>query len=454
MNKEGELYNIFPFMEEISYLSYDEFVDKVTESRKKMLSADKSFTMADSIFIDLNKVNGIPCGRFDTVFHGIRLDCLAFIKKESPLYIMFSASVGDFKRGEPVFHRWSYYKYCSGSVLCIADPMMGIYDNLRMGWYYGNGDMNFRKLIAEFVMKVAGILRVDYKDVVFCGSSAGGAPTFECASYISGAKAVAINPQIVLEEHSYAKEFGRITGNDLSRDLSDHRNDALYYIKNREKNPYIIIVNIHSKEDMKQIENIKSSLGINIQYGLNLYDNLVIWLYDADVAPIFNPHNACEYYGVWFFIEYIIGNINNWGEICNLAPLYRLVGEFWYEHWSLRRRQVETSRLWAEILKMLHESNKKCVVFGCGQKARRVWTNLLDIQGINYFDVCFGIDNDRKKTGTEVMGLKVKHPSEIVDWHNLYIIITTDIYGDEVYKQLEGKGLIYKQDFILCTDLE
>ena len=79
---------------------------------------------------------------------------------------------------------------------------------------------------------------------------------------------------------------------------------------------------------------------------------------------------------------------------------------------------------------------------------------MLDIQGINYFNIEFGIDNDRRKTGTEVMGLRVKHPSEIIDWHNLYVIITTNLYSEEVYEQLEDYGLTYKEDFILYTDLD
>ena len=51
--------NIFPFMDEISYSSYEEFADKVAESRNEMLSFDKSFTMADSVYIDLDKASQI-----------------------------------------------------------------------------------------------------------------------------------------------------------------------------------------------------------------------------------------------------------------------------------------------------------------------------------------------------------------------------------------------------------
>lgn len=446
--------SIFPYMDGIDFSSYEGFVDRVEEMRNNMLVPDKEFIMAEPIELDPKKTKEIPTGRFFTIFQGIRLECLAFIKKESPLYIMFSGDVGDTGRSEPLFNRWSYYKYCGGSVLCIADPMIGIYNHLRMGWYYGNSTMNFRKLIAEFVKLVADILSVSNEDIIFFGSSAGGAPVFECAAYIPQAKAVAINPQIVLKEYSYAEEFIRITGNDLDGDLSDSRNNALHYIKSHARNSYIIIDNIRSETDMQQMKNIKESLGINIQYGLNVYDNLVIWLYDADVSPMFNPHSACENYCVWFFIEYIISNINNREVLNDLKPLYRLINEFWYTHWSLRKTQREHVKLWGQTLNMIYGSGKKAAVFGCGKRGKEICNNLLDVQGQNYFHVSFAIDNDRKKAGKNIMGLTVKHPAEIMDWHELYIVITTDLYSDEICKQLENLGLIYEQEFIRYTDLE
>lgn len=444
--------SIFPFMNGINYSSYEQFLDDVTEKRNQMLIPDKRLVLGDPVQLNLQTFSGIPNGRFTTVFQGIRLECFAFVRKGKPLYVLLNGAIEDFRKNDSVFHRWSYYKFCTGSILNIADPMFAMYDGLHMGWYYGNKEINLRKLIAEFVKAIADILQIEYKDVVFCGSSAGGAPVFECASYIPGAKAAAINPQIVLEEYYYAEEFTRITGIEFSGKQHDHRSNALHYIKNRGRNSYIIIVNIRSRSDMKQIENIKSDLNIEICYGLNVYDNLIIWLYDADVMPIFNPHSACEYYCIWFWIEYLVNQINS--VPCNrLDAVYRLVNEFWYEHWALRKRQTETTRSCIEIMSLLYRSKREVAVFGCGGKARQIWNSLLDVQGANYFDVSFAIDNDRSKMGREMLGLKVRHPSEIREWKKLYIIITTDLYGEEVCLQLEDMGLMYKKDYILYTDL-
>ena len=34
-----------------------------------------------------------------------------------------------------VFSRWSYYKFLNGSMLNIADPMLELYPELKLGWY-------------------------------------------------------------------------------------------------------------------------------------------------------------------------------------------------------------------------------------------------------------------------------------------------------------------------------
>lgn len=446
--------SIFPFMDGISYSSYEQFLDTVTEERNQMLIPDKSLVLEEPVQVDLQTASKIPNGRFTTFFQGIRLECFAIVRKNRPLYVMLNGDVGEFSINGPVFNRWSYYKFCGGSILSIADPMLDMYPDLHLGWYYGNKEINFRKLLAEFVKIITDILQIGQKDIVFCGSSAGGAPVFECASYISGAKAVAINPQIVLEEYYYAEEFTRITGNNLwvEGEQSDHRCNALYYIKNHDKNPYIIIDNIRSQNDMRQIENIRNSLNIEVHYGLNVYDNLIMWLYDADVAPVFNPHSACENYCIWFWIEYLVNHINR--DACKeLGPIYRLVNEFWHEHWLTRKQQIESIRGCLEVLNRINELKSEVAVFGCGRKASHIWKNVLDVQGENHLHVSFGIDNDRSKMGEEIMGLKIKHPSEIREWQKIYIIITTDLYGEEVSRQLEKEGLIYKQDYILYKDL-
>ena len=58
-----------------------------------------------------------------------------------------------------------------------------------------------------------------------------------CRESRRGAKAVAINPQIVLREYGYGRTFTSITNLDLSKEDIWHRNDATGW-----RTSYIVIV--------------------------------------------------------------------------------------------------------------------------------------------------------------------------------------------------------------------
>ncbi len=441
---------LFPFMDKINFTSYEEFIVSVDEERSSILTVDVELLNRKPQFIDLKKINKVPVGRFDTIFEGIYLECCAFIKEEMPLYIMLTGALTG-KNKKPQFSRWSYYKYSKASILCISDPMFKMYDNLRLGWYYGNNDCNLRKVVADFVKEIAKVLNVDNKEIVFIGSSGGGSAVFECANYISGAKAVSINPQIVLKEYGYANEFSKITGNRLDNDQYGHRHNALHYIKNNDENPYLIIANIRSRFDMLQIERVRDELALNISYGLNIYNNLIIWLYDADTE---HPHVALEYYCVWFFIEYMVKNMHNLEVISGLKSLYRLINEFWHDHWLLLSKLDNGRKHWTEILDIIQKSDKSVAVFGCGKRADNFLRKTLKIESDNYFNVQYMIDNDIKKKGREFLGNIIRHSSEIEDWNKLYVIITVDEYSAAIQGQLEKLGLVYKKDFIHYTYLD
>lgn len=278
----------------------------------------------------------------------------------------------------------------------------------------------------------------------------GGATVFECAAYVPGAKAVAINPQIVLKEYRYANEFSKITGIDLNIDILGHRNNALYFIRRNASNAYLIIVNVYSQVDMQQIENIKKKLHIDIKYGLNVYDNLIIWLYDA---PVVDAHNAVEYYGIWFFIEYIIQHIEQPEMIFKVKTLYRLVNEFWREHWIMKEELGVKRRHWIQILNLIHNTNREIVVFGSGDIATQFLRDVLSKDGNNPIQIRYLLDNNIEKRGMKLEGLVIKHPLEVDQWNKLYIIIAVKRGLSEIVQQLEELGLSYKSDFIYYMDL-
>lgn len=224
--------------------------------------------------IDLDKENKLSNGRFEIVFKNIHFKCLFYYKKGTPLYVFLNgAKVGG--GGQLSFHVGSYYSFLNGSMLNIADPMLDMYPDLNLGWYYGNDKINLRQYMAELVLKITGIIHVEESDIVFVGSSGGGAVTMECASYIKGAKVIAINPQIVLSEYGYASKFTEITKINLEEDKKWHRNNPIYYLLENKESKYFLIVNLRSAEDMKQVQNMCAAKKINVKYGLNIFNNLI-----------------------------------------------------------------------------------------------------------------------------------------------------------------------------------
>lgn len=456
MSEKNEFGSGFPYMDGIPFLSFGQFADAVHEARKRILDVDKELILPKGETADIfdwDSSDKFPTGRFDMVFRGIRLECFLHIKQGKPLYIMLNGANSE---KETRFSRWSYFSFCQGSVLCIADPMLKMYECLSLGWYYGKDELNLRRVVADFVKDLAERINVDNEDIVFVGSSGGGAATFECASYLPGSKAAAINPQIVLKEYYYAEEFSQITGNDLTNDLYGHRNNALYYIESHANNPYLIIANLRSVKDMEQIKNVRDRLHIDIQYGLNIYDNLIIWLYDADVASVLNPHEAQEYYCIWFYIEYLLDHMNSLHSQefkFSFDAMYKLVNEFWHDHWIMKRMQKEKSRNWAEMLKRVINTDREVTLFGSGTVADCMLKDILDVQDSNFLHIRYVIDNDIHKAGKELYGCMIRHPSELKNWDKLYILIATDRYALEIRKQLEDLGLVYIEDFMYGTDI-
>ena len=437
--------------------NYNDFMEVVDCKRKKMLQADSSLILGEGADIeeDIYSIDRIPTGRFRVKHRGVCLECFAYVKsftneQTNKLWIMFS---GARHNQYPLFVRWSYYTFLKGSVLCIDDPMIGEYMDLLLGWYYGNHDVDYRQVIAEFVEVVAKILKVNNENIVFMGSSAGGAPVFECASYIYGSCAVAINPQIKLEQYDYATDFCRITGNRLQNDKW-YRNDTVYYIKGNSDQKKILITNLRSKEDMRQLGNICDELQIKVNYGFNFLKkyNLIIWIYDADARPYLDPHSTVEYNCIAVVIDWLTDN----EQIpCEDFPSFQVINEFWHEQYLMQKKYLARTDQIKKIESVLHtiyKTNRCVVVFGCGG-----WddflTAVLDIQSDNHFMIQYAIDNDVHKCGTDFRGLIVRHPSEITDWSKLFIIITAKRHDADIQKQLETLGLEHKKDFIKYEDL-
>lgn len=233
---------------------------------------------------------------------------------------------------KPQFNRWSYYSFLDGSVLDIADPMYEKYDGLELGWYYGDEQENLRIYLADYVKKIADYLLISYENIIFWGSSGGGAATLECSNHIKGSVAVAINPQILLKDYVYSGKFEEITQIRISEDKW-HRADGIYQISREGK--YILLINLRSRSDMEQLKKICDTLQIKVRYGVNKIDNLIIWLYDCDLGQYYGPHNLQENYCVSFCMEWLIYHFDDKKNLKEMASLFCLINEFWSYRYRL-----------------------------------------------------------------------------------------------------------------------
>lgn len=438
----------FQYMNDIYFESFEQFAEDVNRARMDMLEVDSGEIKQVENRVDLKTAKELPNGRLSIRYRDIDFECFFHYNERKVLYVFLNGAKGD---SLPMFSRWSYYKFLSGSMLNISDPMYRKHDKLKLGWYYGTEETDLQQIVSDLVIEVAKLIGIEQHNIIFVGSSGGGYASIACASRIPDAKSIAINPQIILHEHFLGAHFTEITGIDLFREEKGHRNNIIFYLQHNKSNRYFLFVNLRSKEDMKQVKNICDVLDRRVKYGLNILGNLIIWLYDADVTPWIKTHCVQENYCLFFLFEFIITHSDDMGQLKSYDSLYRLINEFYYD--ARKNEKIWRGKnLDIECYTEIQSSGKKPVLFGMGEYAEALNRELFRIEDQNYYHIQYVIDNDRTKKGT-YHGLQIRHPSEIEDWTELYIIITSEKYHIQIRKQLEEMGLVYRKNFIVYMDL-
>ena len=99
------------------------------------------------------------------------------------------------------------------------------------------------------------------------------------------------------------------------------------------------------------------------------------------------------------------------------------------------RNEKESFQEYMERFRQHFLESDTYVIWGAGEKSKKIRERLPD-------NILFGIDNDKKKQGTDIDGLTVKSPDALKELkeNNIKIIVAVHEYVD-IFKQLEDYGI-------------
>lgn len=249
----------------------------------KIVTPDKTIFDESISDYSLDSISNLKRGRLRVFYKGVVFEGL-FEPCESE-YLCVSLSSAGMRKVYPFFTRWSWARLFSCNFLCIEDPMYDEHNTHYPLWYYGTNNINYLDLLIDIVLKVAEKLSIDKAKIVFLGSSAGGHGALYCSAKIQGSIALAMAPQLRLSVYPGNKYLKNIV--DLT--TSDDRNDLFWITKNT-KSTYAISYNIADPHDYHyQFLPFAKKIGYEPKFGISTYNNMIFWLYYANVK---NPHNV------------------------------------------------------------------------------------------------------------------------------------------------------------------
>lgn len=330
IQKNHENICLYPTRQQID-LPTDSSFNELDIIRKEMFSYNKSLVENESIYFDINNIKEIRTGRYNTDIEDAHFEIFANIKKSDKLIIILGAGQGK-HRIKPRFIRWSWYPFMDGSVICIEDPMYynPKFQELKLGWFFGDANTNYREYTRKLVEKLCDHLNIVYDNLYFYSSSGGGTVSIHMASMFKNSTAIAINPQLDIRTWEYAEKFQEIVNVDLYKSDPFERIETIQHIKKGKASTFLIIFNIRSDSDRKQLYSFCNQIQYTPKFGIQKINNIVLWVYDAKSR---SPHTAFEDYILYFCIMYL-ANLSKKGIDLNaFEELYLLFSEIWYNNW-------------------------------------------------------------------------------------------------------------------------
>lgn len=315
-------------------------------------------------------------GKFSINVSGYQFDGFYHYGGEKFLYVVFcgARTSGGAMAPIPQYPRWSYYSIIEklgGSFLCFSDPMFVKYPTLKLGWFYGDEKVSG---IAESLKIVEAISKrdhIDEQNIYFYGSSGGGYASLYAASLWPGSLAVAINPQLFIQDYIHTNHFIETTGIDLHRLDPLKRNDLLKQIQTHDYSKYLILFNVCSTYDMKQYAYpLISYFDLKLDSIIADKENLGLWLYECAGAP--EPHTSFETKSIFYFIYFIANRFKSGDSLYKFKEAILFTTEQWHDIFDLKNK--------------LYQSEKKLKVSkACSyQSFLRYVTGRVDVKNIGF----------------------------------------------------------------------
>lgn len=276
-------------------------------------------------------------GPFTTTHEGVKFECFSVPRSGSDrLYVFFS---GGRPAGQTAFRRWSYYRILDGHTLSIDDPMVKIYPELTLGWYYGTKEENYLDKTVSLVLAYADAVSVPHSNIAFICSSGGGPAGIYCAAHIPGSTVLAINAQIRFDLYPYHKTVENIVDLDFSAPDPWNRNDLLTMITESTESRFVLVENVRSPADMEQLATVEEKVGKKARFGIDrIAPHIVTWLYDAPgISKAKGPHSSQDWSTMFRPIDFLVRNFETAEQY---EELYLMFSELWFEEYDRQRREI------------------------------------------------------------------------------------------------------------------
>lgn len=189
-----------------------------------------------------------------TAFQGrsksLVFDFIFFPARSKNLFVLCPSAIIPGKTPVPHFYRWKWAAQGKfpGNVLVVSDPTFRLDPRLGAGWFVGTREEDATVYFSKVIKIFCEILHINYRNLFFWGSSAGGFIAMQFSKYFPLSTAVAVNAQTDISKYEHHSMLYRIGFKGLSDEeiinTFNNRLSTVANIKNFSNNTVFMVQNI------------------------------------------------------------------------------------------------------------------------------------------------------------------------------------------------------------------